>query len=223
MRILNIRRGAAVACFFTLALTAIAQTRISTTATAVQTSTTAAARQSTEAEATQAQSVYDVSVEPMSLDDATSVTSLKAYEGQVILIVNVASKCGYTKQYEGLEALYKKYKDQGFVVLGFPSNDFKEQEPGSEEEIVEFCRGVYGVSFPLFAKVHVTGEDKAPLYKYLTEGNHPGKGEVTWNFNKYLVGRDGRVVAHFESKVTPEDPVLDSQIKLLLAQKPPQK
>lgn len=205
-----------------MALGAFAQTRISTTATAVQTSVSAA-RQSEEQEVAKAESVYDVAVEPMAVDDATSVTSLKAYEGQVLLIVNVASKCGYTKQYEGLEALYKKYKDQGFVVVGFPSNDFKEQEPGTEQEIVEFCRGVYGVSFPLFAKVHVTGEEKAPLYKYLTEGNHPGKGEVTWNFNKYLVGRDGRVVAHFESKVTPEDPVLDAQIKLLLAQKTPQK
>lgn len=163
--------------------------------------------------------IYSIPVEPMSASDSgTSATTLEPYKGKVMLIVNVASKCGYTKQYTGLQALYEKYKDEGLVVLGFPSNDFKGQEPGTEAEIVEFCRGEYGVTFPLFAKVKVTGDDKAPLYKYLTEGDHAGKGEVSWNFNKYLVDRQGDVVAHYESKVKPEDPVLDAQIQLLLKQ-----
>lgn len=161
--------------------------------------------------------IYDIPVEPMNVEDSgTSATALEPYRGKVMLIVNVASKCGYTKQYSGLEELYQKYKERGLVVLGFPSNDFKGQEPGTEEEIVEFCRGRYGVSFPLFAKISVTGDDKAPLYKYLTEGDHAGKGEVSWNFNKYLVDRNGKVVAHFESKVTPEDPTLVTQIEQLL-------
>ncbi len=169
------------------------------------------------AQTTATQSIYSLPVEPMKADGGTSATTLAPYKGQVLLIVNVASKCGFTKQYEGLQELHEKYKNRGFTVLGFPSNDFKGQEPGTEEEIVEFCRGRYGVSFPLFAKISVTGDKKAPLYKFLTEGDHPGKGEVTWNFNKYLVDKDGNVVAHYVSKVTPEDPALNAQIELLLA------
>ncbi len=163
--------------------------------------------------------IYSIPVDPMDADGGTSATTLAPYRGKVMLIVNVASKCGYTKQYEGLQALNEKFGPRGLVVLGFPSNDFKEQEPGTEEEILEFCQGRFGVSFPLFAKTTVVGEDKAPLYKYLTEGDHPGKGEVAWNFNKFLVDREGNVIAHYESKVTPEDPLLNAQIELLLGKK----
>lgn len=174
-----------------------------TTGTVTSTTTTAGA-------------IYSIPVDPMEADAATSATTLAPYRGKVMLIVNVASKCGFTKQYEGLQTLNEKYGPRGLMVLGFPSNDFKGQEPGTEEEIVEFCQGRYGVDFPLFAKISVTGEDKAPLYKYLTEGDHPAKGEVGWNFNKFLVDREGNVVAHFESKVTPEDPLLVAQIEMLL-------
>lgn len=181
---------------------------------------TTATQSAAEVSSATAKSIYDIPIEPMEVDGMPSETTLSAYKGKVLLIVNVASKCGFTKQYAGLEDLYEKHKGEGFVVLGFPSNDFKNQEPGSEKEIVEFCQGRFGVSFPLFAKIHVKGEDKAPLYQYLTEGDHPGKGEITWNFNKFLVDRKGNVVSHFESKVTPEDPVLTTQLKVLLAQKP---
>jgi len=163
--------------------------------------------------------IYDIPVQPMKVDGGTSATSLTPYKGKVMLIVNVASKCGYTKQYTGLEALNDKYKDQGLVVLGFPSNDFKGQEPGTEAEILEFCKSTYDVSFPLFGKVKVSGQDKAPLYRYLTEGDHAGKGEVTWNFNKYLVDREGNVVAHYESKIKPDDPQFVAKIEELLAKK----
>lgn len=165
-----------------------------------------------------AKTVYDIPIEPMQVADATTVTSLAEYKGKVLLIVNVASKCGYTKQYEGLEALYRKYKDDGLVVIGFPSNDFRGQEPGTEAEILEFCRGVYGVTFPLFAKVNIVEDHKSPIYKYLTEGDHPARNEVSWNFNKFLIDRNGKPVAHFESKVTPEDLELNARIQLLLAQ-----
>jgi len=165
-------------------------------------------------------SVYDIPVEPMKESGAgTNAKSLGEFKGKVLLVVNVASKCGFTKQYTGLEALYRKYKDQGLVIVGFPSNDFKGQEPGTEAEIVEFCKSKYDVTFPLFAKVTVTGANKSPLYKYLTEGDHPGKAEVGWNFNKYLVGRDGKVIAHYPSKVTPEDSNLVSAIEAALGAK----
>ncbi len=164
-------------------------------------------------------SVYEIPVEPMKAEGGTKATSLGEFKGKALLVVNVASKCGYTKQYEGLEALYKKYKDQGLVVVGFPSNDFKGQEPGTEEEIVEFCKATYGVTFPLFAKVNIKGEDKSPLYQYLQEGDHAGKAEVSWNFNKYLVGRDGQVMGHYPSKVTPDDPNLVQTIEAALAKK----
>lgn len=168
------------------------------------------------ADTTATQPIYELPVQPMEKDGVVAAT-LGKYKGKVLLIVNVASKCGYTKQYAGLEALYSKYKDKGLVVLGFPSNDFKGQEPGTEQEIVEFCTARYGVTFPLYAKVKVTGADKAPLYKYLTEGDHAGKSEVSWNFNKYLVDRSGKVVAHYESKVAPDDAALVAEIEKLLA------
>ena len=138
----------------------------------------------------------------------------QAYAGQVLLVVNTASKCGYTPQYEGLEAMHAKYKDRGFAVLGFPSNDFLGQEPGSEKQIQEFCTLKYGVKFPMFEKVHVKGRDATPLYKRLAAetGTAPG-----WNFHKYLVDREGRVVANFPSKTTPADPALLQRLESLLA------
>jgi len=126
----------------------------------------------------------------------------------VLLIVNVASKCGYTPQYAGLEAVYEKYKDKGLVVLGFPANNFKAQEPGSDEEIKTFCTRKYSVTFPMYSKISVAGEDKAPLYQYLTDkaANPSTGGEIKWNFTKFLVGKDGKVVQRFEPAVTPESP-----------------
>ena len=132
-------------------------------------------------------------------------TSLKAYEGKVLLIVNVASKCGYTKQYTPLEAVYDKYKDQGFVVLAFPCNDFGGQEPGTNEQIKEFCSSTYDVSFPLFDKIHVKpGADQSPLYATLTGADAAFPGPISWNFNKFLVSKDGTVIARFESKDSPD-------------------
>lgn len=129
------------------------------------------------------------------------------YQGKVLLVVNVASKCGLTPQYEGLENLYRKYKDQGFKILAFPANNFAAQEPGSNEEIQTFCKTKYDVSFNLFAKVSVKGEDKCDLYKYLTDEkrNAPFGGEVPWNFQKYLIDRQGKVIAKFEPRVEPLD------------------
>jgi glutathione peroxidase len=128
---------------------------------------------------------------------------LSQHRGQVVLIVNVASRCGFTKQYAGLEKLYRDHKDAGLVVIGFPANNFKGQEPGTNEEILQFCTGKYEVTFPMMSKIRVKGEDIHPLYKQLTtEGEH--KGEVGWNFTKFLIGRDGQVIARFASKVAPE-------------------
>lgn len=134
---------------------------------------------------------------------------LAQWKGQVALVVNTASKCGLTPQYKGLEALYGEYKDQGFVVLGFPSNDFMGQEPGTADEIRTFCTLNYKVTFPLFAKVKVKGDAKDGIYGWLTGG---GLEEPTWNFTKYLVGRDGKVIARFGPKTTPEDPELRAAI-----------
>jgi glutathione peroxidase len=138
----------------------------------------------------------------------------EAYRGQVLLIVNTASKCGFTPQYEGLEALHAQLSEQGFAVLGFPSNDFMGQEPGSEEQIAEFCTLTYGVEFPMFEKVTVKGDDATTLYRALakTTGEEPG-----WNFHKYLVDRNGQVVASFGSRTKPDDPKLRAQIEELLA------
>ena len=136
-----------------------------------------------------------------------------AYQGQVILVVNTASKCGFTGQYEGLEAIYRKYKDRGFVVLGFPSNDFANQEPGSEEQIQKFCRLTYSVEFPMFEKTHVKKGQADPLYQRLAEeaGGYP-----KWNFYKYLIGRDGKVVDYFSSFTSPDSNKLVSAIERLL-------
>jgi glutathione peroxidase len=138
----------------------------------------------------------------------------KTYGGNVLLVVNTASKCGFTPQYDGLEALHAKYGARGFAVLGFPSNDFLGQEPGTEKQIQEFCRLTYGVKFPMFEKVHVKGDEATPLYRQLeaATGEAPG-----WNFHKYLIDREGRVVASFGSRTTPDDPKLVARIEELLA------
>ncbi len=144
----------------------------------------------------------------------------REYGGKVLLVVNTASKCGYTPQYEGLEALQRQYAARGFSVLGFPSNDFKGQEPGSEEQIQEFCTLTYGVKFPMFEKVQVTGAQATPLYRRLSDETGVAPG---WNFHKYLISRDGRVVAQFPSKVAPEDPQLRQAIERELAAPAPQR
>ena len=162
-----------------------------------------------------ASSVYDFTVD--NIDGRA--TPLSQYKGKVVMVVNVASKCGYTPQYDALEKLYEKYKDQGFVILGFPANNFGGQEPGTNEEIKTFCsRRDVPVKFPLFAKMSVKGEDKSPLYQYLTDKTSNGEfgGEIGWNFTKFLVGKDGKVVNRFATPVKPDDPkVIDSLEKAL--------
>jgi glutathione peroxidase len=149
----------------------------------------------------EARSLYDFALEDI---DGNKV-SLSQFKGKALLIVNVASRCGYTYQYEGLEALYRRYRDQGLVVLGFPANNFLGQEPGSNEEIKEFCSTTYGVTFPMFSKVSVKGRDIHPLYDYLTsrQTNPSFAGAITWNFNKFLVSRDGRVIGRFRTQQEP--------------------
>ena len=144
-------------------------------------------------------------------------TSLDSYKGKVIMVVNVASKCGFTPQYEGLEALYDEYKDDGLVILGFPANNFKGQEPGSNEEIAEFCRLTYGVEFPLFSKVSVLGEDQHELFTYLTSQDNPDfTGDIKWNFEKFLINREGVLVRRFRSAVKPQSDDITGAIKELL-------
>ncbi|HDS1220178.1 glutathione peroxidase [Stenotrophomonas maltophilia] len=156
--------------------------------------------------------MLDVDYRPLA--GKQQVNLQQRYHGQVLLVVNTASKCGYTPQYEGLEALQQRYARRGFAVLGFPSNDFKGQEPGDEAQIQEFCTLTYGVKFPMFEKVHVVGAQATPLYQRLTAATGVAPG---WNFHKYLVGRDGRVIAQFASKVTPDDPQLIAAIDKALA------
>lgn len=139
--------------------------------------------------------------------------SLSAYKGKVVLFVNVASKCGYTPQYSGLESLYKKYKDQGFVIVGVPANNFGSQEPGTDAEIAQFCSRTYNVTFPMLSKVSVKGSDITPLYGFLTAAKG---GDVKWNFTKFLVGKDGKVIERFEPGVAPESPQLTSAIQQAL-------
>ena len=145
--------------------------------------------------------------------------NLDAYSGKVILIVNTASKCGNTPQYAPLEALYKKYADKGFVILGFPSNDFKHQEPGTDDQIAAFCKKNYGVSFPMFSKVEVLGDNQCPLYKFLTSPDTDPKfpGKITWTFEKFLVSRDGQIVARFKPKTKPDTDEVVSAIEAELA------
>jgi glutathione peroxidase len=148
-------------------------------------------------------------------------TPLANFKGKVLLVVNVASQCGYTYQYEGLQALYLKYKDQGLVVAGFPANNFGAQEPGSNAEIGAFCKSKFGVTFPMFSKISVKGSDKAPLYQFLTDksANPKTGGEIPWNFTKYLVDRDGKVLARFDAPVEPESKELISAIEAALKTK----
>jgi glutathione peroxidase len=144
---------------------------------------------------------------------------LAQYRGKVIMIVNVASKCGYTPQYTGLEALYEKYRDKGFVILGFPANNFGQQEPGTNEEIKTFCSSKYSVKFPMYAKISVKGDDKHPLYQFLTDpqANPTTGGDIKWNFTKFLIGKDGHVLARFEPAVTPESPQVAAAVEKALA------
>lgn len=141
---------------------------------------------------------------------------LGIFQGKVVLIVNVASRCGATPQYAGLQDLYEKYKDKGFVVLGFPANDFGAQEPGSDEQIKEFCSTKYAVTFPMFSKISVKGPEKAAIYKVLTETSDPS-GEVGWNFEKFLIGKDGKIAGRFKTRVSPDDAELVSAIEAALA------
>jgi glutathione peroxidase len=144
---------------------------------------------------------------------------LASYKGKVVLVVNVASQCGYTPQYSALEATYEKYKDQGFVILGFPANNFGAQEPGTNEEIKTFCTRKYSVTFPMYSKISVKGADQAPLYAYLTTDTAPGiRGEIKWNFTKFLVDRNGNVIQRFEPEVTPDSKGVISAIEKQLKQ-----
>lgn len=157
------------------------------------------------------ESMYDITVKDIDGNDV----KLDTYKGKVLLIVNTASKCGLTPQYEGLQALYDKYKDKGLVVLGFPANNFMGQEPGTNEEIKEFCTLRYKVTFPMFAKISVKGEDQHPLYELLT-GTDGFDGDITWNFEKFLVDKDGKILSRFSPKVTPEDPEIIKAIEAAL-------
>jgi glutathione peroxidase len=139
---------------------------------------------------------------------------LSAYKGKTVLLVNVASKCGYTKQYSGLQELYEKYKGKGLVVVGVPANNFGGQEPGTNEEIATFCSRNYNVTFPMMSKVSVKGEDMIPLYGYLTQNTG---GDVKWNFTKFLIDKDGKIANRFESKVTPESAEMAEAIEKTLA------
>jgi len=155
-------------------------------------------------------SIYEIPVRKITGADA----SLAEYKGKVVLIVNVASQCGYTPQYSALEAIYEKYKDQGFVILGFPANNFGAQEPGTNEEIKTFCSRKYSVTFPMYSKISVKGDDQAPLYGYLTKQTGPGiAGDIKWNFTKFLVDKNGNVVQRFEPAVTPDSKEVTSAIE----------
>jgi len=157
-----------------------------------------------------AASIYDYTLK--TIDGAPA--PLSAYKGKVVLLVNVASQCGYTPQYAGLEKLYEKYKDKGFVIIGVPANNFGGQEPGTNEEIKTFCSRNYNVTFPMMSKVSVKGADKTPLYQYLTEAKG---GEVQWNFTKFLVDKQGNIASRFESAVTPESTDITKAIEAALA------
>jgi len=159
--------------------------------------------------------LYDIPIHTLQGDDA----KLGDYAGQTLLLVNVASKCGLTPQYEGLERLQKTYGDKGFSVIGFPCNQFMGQEPGTSEEIASFCSTTYGVTFPLMEKVEVNGDDRHPIYAELTEKEDAeGKaGDITWNFEKFLVSPSGQVVARYRPQVEPEDPAIVGDIEAQLS------
>jgi glutathione peroxidase len=165
-----------------------------------------------------------LSAEPKSIYDFTmrsidgEQVSLKSYHGKVVLLVNVASKCGFTPQYAGLEALYEKYKDRGLVIVGIPANNFMSQEPGTDEEIKKFCSNKYNVTFPLMSKVSVKGDDKTPLYVFLTgkETDPQFGGDIKWNFTKFLFDRNGNPLARFEPATTPDSPEVTAAIESAL-------
>jgi glutathione peroxidase-family protein len=169
--------------------------------------------------AAMSQSLYDFTMNDI---DGRPVP-LKGFEGKVALVVNVASKCGFTPQYKGLEELYNRYKDRGFVVLGFPANNFFFQEPGTDAEIMQFCSLKYNVTFPMFSKISVKGKGMVPLYKWLTgQKTAPeGPGAITWNFNKFLVNRGGLAVSRFGSKTEPLSDELIRAVEALLAEQVP--
>jgi len=160
-------------------------------------------------------SVYDFTMKGINGKDVP----LQQFAGKVVMIVNVASKCGLTPQYDDLEVLFKKFGEQGFVVLGFPANNFANQEPGTNEEIHQFCRTTYGVTFPMFSKISVKGDDQDALYKYLTGASGKFKGDIQWNFTKFLIGRNGDIVARFEPKIKPTDPAVIAAIESALGKK----
>jgi glutathione peroxidase len=160
-------------------------------------------------------SIYDIHIKDIDGKD----TTLAAYKGKVLLIVNVASHCGFTPQYKNLEAVYKKYSSQGFVILGFPCNQFAGQEPGTDADIKQFCTANYDVTFPMFDKMEVNGANRHPLYVALAGATSPFPGDITWNFNKFLIGKDGKILNRFSSKVTPDSPEATAAIEAALAQK----
>jgi glutathione peroxidase len=155
---------------------------------------------------TAASNIYDFTMK--SIDGQP--TPLASFRGKVLMVVNVASRCGFTPQYAALESVYEKYKDRGFVIAGFPANNFGGQEPGSDQEIKQFCSAKYNVKFPMFSKISVAGGDQDPLYKYLTSARG---GEIEWNFTKFLIGRDGRILNRFPSEVTPDSPEVIAAIE----------
>jgi glutathione peroxidase len=164
----------------------------------------------------QTKSIYDFTMK--SIDG--EATSLASFKGKVVLLVNVASRCGFTPQYTGLEAVYEKYKDRGFVIVGVPANNFAGQEPGTDEEIKKFCSSKYSVTFPMMSKVSVLGDDKTPLYQYLTDKSLDPQfgGEIKWNFTKFLFDRSGKIVARFEPATKPDSPEVAAAIEAVLGQ-----
>ena len=157
-----------------------------------------------------ASSIYDFTLPLLN----GKAAPLADYKGKVVLVVNVASRCGFTPQYSALESTYEKYKDQGFIIIGFPANNFGGQEPGTNEEIAKFCSGKYNVTFPVYGKVSVKGDDQTPLYAFLTKDANPAvAGDIKWNFTKFLVGRDGKVVQRFEPATTPDSPEIIAAIE----------
>jgi glutathione peroxidase len=157
-----------------------------------------------------ADSVYDFTADSIS----GTPQNLSLYKGQVLLIVNTASQCGFTKQYAGLQGLYETYKDRGLIVLGFPANNFLGQEPGTNEQIAQFCSARFNITFPMFGKISVKGAGMHPLYTWLT--THPNGADVSWNFNKFLIGRDGKLLAHFGSRTAPDASELIAAIESAL-------
>ena len=164
--------------------------------------------------AAQAHSIYDFTMKSI---DGQPV-SLKSYSGKVVLLVNVASRCGFTPQYTGLEALYEKYKDRGFVIVGIPANNFGQQEPGTNDEIKKFCSSKYNVTFPMMSKVSVLGDDETPLYRFLTDksANPQIAGDIKWNFTKFLFDRSGKPVARFEPATKPDSPEVQTAVESAL-------